>query len=164
MTGFAQRLMLAQAFEGATIEYVNRLTTWTAEPFGQALLTVKTRKNIQSIEPDTLLRWLPDIIATKDGDAVLIDAKMGRHDTGNAVVEKRSLEAALAVQAAWGVRVIFFFGDQETYAPIGMMTADEIERTFKRTGPQTFDTRGSGTDYWLFKEPDNMTNLATYLA
>ncbi len=153
---FDERIAAATDFERVVIAHIKEETEWKAEPFGQALLTEQTRANIRDIRPVTLLRWLPDIIATKCGEAKLVDAKlMGRLDTGNIDIEMKSLEAAISIETAWNIDVLFAFNQ------VGTISASEIQEIDRWEG--TWRGDGSGTPFWLFRIPDDIKRLSDYL-
>ena len=128
---------------------------WTAEPFGQGLLTDKMRDALKQVRPPTPVRWMPDVIAVKGSRVLLLDAKTGRDDTENVSLEDASSRAALAFVIAMGCRVIHVWPGGKA------LSAEEAEQIEKRPGPPHHGT-GSGTPYHLISKT-LLNSLADYL-
>lgn len=141
---FADLMAQTDDHETQVIEALRR-RDWNAQKFGQAQLTELTRSHLRCIK--TSVRWMPDIIATKQTGlkttAACIDAKGGRTylRTENHDVQSDALLAAEKWAQYSGLPVYFVFRDW------GVVTPDDV-RTHAWDGQ--YNGRGSGTPFKVF--------------
>lgn len=136
---FNQRLTIACYYEDQVLNAL-RHQGWHAEAFGQALLTEPMRKHLRM--HDTAARWLPDIIAAKDGVLVYVDAKASTAiHTGNHAVEDASTEALVRWQDFQGARVLYAFPHDSGHSLVPLGLWNEHKR------PAPFAGKGSGTPF-----------------
>lgn len=146
---YEERSADAQHHEWWVLEQLRQRPSVKAKPFGQALFDEELRGWLRSVRTPAgrkaPIRWIPDVIAIKDGNATLIDAKAGHtwKRTGNHDIEKDALTAALAWGWALCVDVWFIFSDGK-----GMSAAELAKHPQCREG--TFLGRGSGTPFYLW--------------
>lgn len=143
---FDARLATGRELEGRVLAALGE-RGWTAEPFGQSLLSADIRGQMRRVSPPTPVRWMPDIIATKPRltrmALVFIDAKAGEayQTTGNYDIEAAALETAERWSTfARSCHFFFVFDD------LGVLTPRTV-RDHGRIG--TFRGRGSGTPFVL---------------
>lgn len=141
---FDLRLEVAQRLERRVIGEL-RARGWTAEPFGQSLLTFDIREQMRQVSPATPVRWMPDIIATKPQRTrmalAFIDAKAGEtyQRTGNYDIEAAALDSAERFATfARGCHYFFVFDDLGVIRP-------QVVRGHGSLGP--YRGRGSGTPF-----------------
>lgn len=90
------------------------------------------------------LRWLPDIIAGRDDQLCLIDAKTERRQTGNYAIEYQALRIGQLIEQFFNTPVYYVWPDGGVIAPSHMRDVDVY---VKRS--DDFYNRGSGTPYVL---------------
>lgn len=134
MQSFEARKRIGDAHENrVAAEMESR--NWTVDPWGQAILSERTRRAISRT------RWknFPDLIATRDGDLVAIDAKdrMSSAETGRYAISRECVSFGLQFVAAFGVPIFYVFGN------LGVLTPQEI-MSYGSTG-----ARGVGGSYYL---------------
>lgn len=116
----------------------NELETrrWTVDPWGQGTLSEPIRAALQ--RSDSRLRFLPDLIAARDGEPVTIDCKdrMRSTDTGRYAIKKESVNFGLQL-AALGVPMFYVFGN------LGVLVPGEVA-SYGRMGPRA---TGGGAYY-----------------
>jgi hypothetical protein len=78
----------------------------------QALLNYRDHKG----QPSGL-RWLPDMIAARGPMLCLIDAKSGRHDTGNYAIEYRALMVGRVLELEFRTPVFYVWDDGGVLTP-----------------------------------------------
>lgn len=113
---------------------------WSVGPWGQGCWPAEVRRAIQAT--DSLMRWAPDLIASRDDEIVLVDCK-GRatsRDTGRHSIEKAAVRAHLAMHG------MFFFPVYYVFEDLSVLTPDQVNR-FSREGPRR--CVGSRTPYVL---------------
>lgn len=147
---FDARLAMGRELEARVVEAL-RVRGWSAEPFGQSLLSSQIRNGMRQVVPPVSVRWMPDIIATKPRDyerrmlLVFIDAKAGitYQRTGNYDIEIAALETAERwTMFALGSWFFFVFDDLRVLSP-------SVVRTHGRPGP--YRGQGSGTAFLLVR-------------
>lgn len=107
---FTGRKVLADAHERAIKSELER-RGWHVEPFGIGMLQATTREHLHGVRPATLWRWLPDLIASRDGRVVLVDGKgEQRNDTPNFAIELMAIYAHRSM-AVFGVPIVYVFND-----------------------------------------------------
>lgn len=109
---FSRRMHLVMPHEQQVIE---RLTDagWYATKWGQELLHEDVRRALRNARPISYARWMPDILATRDGELRWIDAKATgseNRDTGNYSLEKDAHTANLLWSQWFGI-VYYVWGD-----------------------------------------------------
>ncbi len=106
-----ERMHIGDAHEQAVAERL-REVGWHVEPFGQGLFSEKLRSALQHHQPPVLIRWLPDMIATRRGRVVLVEAKSrGSNDTPNHSLEIACLTSMQVCEACWSVPVYLVWSD-----------------------------------------------------
>lgn len=151
MSNFHTRMANARKWE---VELCQRLRDrgWVADLFGQGQLTEYWRTMLtgyrDSYGRPTLVRWMPDIIAAREGDPAslaFIDAKTGMASTGNYSVEINAHQAARAFENLLYIPVFFVWEDG------GVLSTHTIEnRRFNRHDGG--NTNGSGTAFYLIRK------------
>lgn len=139
MTTFQQRLAHGEAHE----QYVAEELTprgWEVNSWGQGLLGPKTREALR--HTDSMLRWQPDLIAAKDGFAVMIDCKsrMTSKTTDRHAVERAAVKVHRSLIADNDLPLYYVFDDLGVLTPHDVLAAG-------RLGPHT--RIGSGAPYYL---------------
>ncbi|WP_433355582.1 hypothetical protein ACQP25_17120 [Microtetraspora malaysiensis] len=108
---------------------------WDVAPWGQGVMPDPIRQAISRT------RWknFPDLVATRDGELVTIDAKdrMSSTETGRFAVARDCVYFGLQFVVAFGVPVFYVFGN------LGVLTPSEV-MTYGSQGP-----RGFGGSYYL---------------
>jgi hypothetical protein len=147
---FAARLAQARSAETTVLSGL-RDNGWNAEPFGQALLPDSIRDALKRyINLDgspTLLRWLPDVIASKQFAwfqmIVLLDVKA---DSGQRfAIELKALETCEALQEHLLIPCWFVW-------PNGHVLTPQMVRDNCFDGSQFEGRAGSGTPYVLVEK------------
>lgn len=136
---FSGRLALGTNHEQRVVREL-RQRGWTVDPWGQGVLTPEICDAIQ--RSDSRLRFLPDLIAARDGELVTVDCKdrMRSTDTRRYAVARACVNFGLQM-AALGVPLLYVFGN------LGVLLPTEI-MTYGRIGPRV---TGSGA-YYLVPE------------
>jgi hypothetical protein len=130
------RLDIGHGFERVVAGEL-RSRGWAVEPFGIELLTPSAKGWL--IATGSPARWLPDLIAKRARDVVVIDAKSSlRHDRHS--VETRSALAAVGFEQWTGIRELFVFPDGCVARP---------ETVIDRGEPGRLTAFGSGKPYHL---------------
>lgn len=94
------------------------------------------------------LRWLPDMIAARGPLLRLIDAKSGRHDTGNYAVEYRSLMIGRIVEVEFNTPVFYVWDDGGVLSPRAIaLNYPQIE--VRTPADYEFFTKGSREPFVL---------------
>lgn len=119
---------------------------WHVEPFGQGLFTDVIRTAMRHHRPKVMLRWLPDLIATKAGEVVLVEAKSGWSKTDNFSIEIDSVSALLVTEVVWGVPVYIVWSD------FTVNRASRLKHVRWEANPD--GVQGSGTPYMLVRKCD----------
>ena len=141
---FADLMTQTHDHETQVIDALRR-RGWNAEKFGQAQLTELTRSHLRCVK--TSVRWLPDIIATrqngKQTGVAYIDAKGGHTylRTENHDVQTDALETAEKWSQFSGSPVFFVFRDW------GVVTPDDVRM---HAWDGQYNGRGSGTPFKVF--------------
>lgn len=138
---FAARLTFAAMYETQVIEALKR-QGWDADPFGQAMLSGTMREHLRHHQ--TMARWLPDIIAAKDGVLVYVDAKASTsHRWGNHAVERASSDTMTAWENFTGTPVFYAFPHENGHGFVHIDTWNKAKR------PGAYRGTGSGTPFDL---------------
>lgn len=142
MTTFAMRQQSADAHELETKRLLEE-RGWTCDRFGQALLSERMRELLKTTR--SALRWLPDILAAKRGQIILVDAKDAqRLDTKNWSIEIAAYDAGTVIQQTFGHPVLYVWHD---------FTANfHDELTIERSFDSRSFTAGSGTPFHLVRK------------
>lgn len=139
MSTFEQRLALAEEHEEAVMARFQRFG-WKCHPFGQTLFSEPFRQELRRSGSD--FRWLPDIIAIRNSEVVLADAKTElRDDTPNHAIEIRSVECHIRLERAFPRITIYYVWHDFT-----ICTPNWLKDNSK---PYTGKTTGSGTPLLL---------------
>ena len=144
---FLKRIAIGDPHEKKVFEHL-KIDGWAPYWAGQAIFPPELRNGLRDFRhtdgSKCLLRWAPEIIATKGDQIIAVDPKAGRQDTGNWCVEQDSLRAAVGFQGTYRIRWFFVFGD-----------GTAITATMLDTHPEWrwegFPEPGR-TDYWLFSK------------
>lgn len=145
MSPFGERLGPAIEHERAVRDLLTK-HGWLAQEYGAAMLTDQMAEALRATE--SLLRWTPDIIACRETQVVLVDAKTGRDDTPNYCIEKRSVDAARAFAIIEPVYFVFHDMQVLSVDDIDLLAVHSKLRTGTNTGA------GSGTGFWLIRKAE----------
>lgn len=150
---FTDRYVDAVAHENAICVQLGR-RGWSVEPFGQALLSERMRDGMRQVHYPVFWRWLPDLIACRDGRIVLVDGKYElRTDTPNFSVEMSARHAHLCMLDL-GAPIVYVFGD------MSCNYCDDLipERGYGSLGGagRVDGVRGSGTPFVLVKKSQQL--------
>ncbi|MFE5890477.1 hypothetical protein ACFQ6E_16275 [Streptomyces sp. NPDC056462] len=139
MASFQQRKVVGDAHERYVGEQLI-LRGWEVNPWGQGLLTRKLQEALRVT--DSFIRWIPDLIAAKGTDLVLIDckARMTSRNTGRHAVERAAVHAHLQLVAWTRLPVYYVFDDLGVLSPHDILIAGQ-------EGPHGI--AGSGSPYFL---------------
>jgi hypothetical protein len=139
MASFQQRKEVGDAHEQYVAEQLT-LRGWEVNPWGQGLLTRKLQDALRVT--DSFIRWIPDLIAAKGKDLVLIDckARMTSRNTGRHAVERAAVHAHLQLVAWTRLPVYYVFDDLGVLSPHDVLIAGQ-------EGPHS--VAGSGSPYFL---------------
>lgn len=122
---------------------------WHVEPFGQGLFTDVIRSSMQHHDPPVLLRWLPDLIASRAGRIVLVEAKSRTSDTPNNSLEIDCLSALTTCEACWSIPVVIVWGDFTVNRPRDL-------RPFRWVTQRESWVSGSRTPFVLVRKSDQL--------
>lgn len=145
---FVDRKQLAESHEYAIQVELER-RGWSVQPFGIALLADEVRDALRRVQPPSYWRWLPDLVAMRDGRMVLIDGKdEQRKDTPNFAIEEMAL-AAHRNMAFFGIPIVYVFSDMSCN-----WNSDDFAYSGRRFAPmgssgRVEGVRGSGTPFVL---------------
>lgn len=120
---------------------------WHVEPFGQGLFSELIRNTMLHHEPKVMLRWLPDLIASRNGVLRLIEAKSRTSKTENHSLEIDSLMALTACEVVWGVPVVIVWSDFTVNRPRALKVVRWVTTPDARTN-------GSKTPFVLLRKTD----------
>jgi len=133
---FSMRLAVGSEHEHRVTD---ELTTrgWTVTRWGQEILPEPTRRAIRAAR--SRFRYFPDLVASRAGEIVTIDAKDHLHstDTGRYAVSRECVAFGLQFYAAFALPVFYVFGN------LGVLCPTEI-MSYGRVGP-----RSTGGAYYL---------------
>lgn len=129
----------ALPWEDAVLDEVRRLG-WSACSYGQGLLSSEVRNALKGAR--TPLRWEPDILAVLNGRIVGVEAKTGRDDTPNHIIEKDSLDALQAWAEYAGTYVVVVWPGFYSATTKRILRGPCEDMPYRGTG--------SGTRAWLF--------------
>lgn len=140
------RLDRGEAHERAVAEKLTE-NGWHVEAFGQGLFTERTKRAMQQHHPKIMLRWLPDLIASRGTRVILVEAKWSdRTDTDNFSIEIDSMAALTATEVVWGIPVYIVWRD------FSCNRAARLRHV--RWEPRPTGTQGSNTPYMLVAKKD----------
>jgi hypothetical protein len=126
-TTFSDRLSFGEQHE-KRVRHELEARGWEVTPWGQGILPEQTRQSIR----DTRCRFrhFPDLIASRPGELVVIDAKDGMHsaETGRYAVAADCVSFGLQYVAAFGMALYYVFGN------LGVLSPSEVH---------AYGTRGS---------------------
>lgn len=128
-----------------------KLRGWHVQPWGQGLFTDQVRQSLNACDPVVFWRWLPDLIAVRDGRVVMVDPKTDLTSTDNFSIEMAAWHAHQLMRPL-GLRTVYVFSDLTCNTPEGL----RIERVFngQRAGGRVNVAGGSGTPYMLVKRSE----------
>jgi len=131
---FAARLALGDEHEHR-VRYELEARGWEVTPWGQAILPEQSRRVLRAFR----FRHFPDLLATRPGECIAIDAKdrMRSSGTGRYAVARECVSFGLQFVAAFGIPVYYVFGNLGTLCPTEVMS-------YGRIGPRA---SGSGAYY-----------------
>lgn len=141
---FTNRIASAVAFEQVVVGDLEN-QGWLAGEFGQSLLPVGVRDQLRRHR--TPVRWMPDIIAFRDDQALFIDAKnsLPHAVTGNHSVESASTDTQIKWADFSGIQVLYAFPHRD--GRVGYITCAAWS-VLSKPGPQHVNG-GSGTPFHL---------------
>jgi hypothetical protein len=151
-SSFERRMERAVAFECAVRDAITE-RGWYAEPFGQAQLTSGMRDALRLVQPSTLVRWMPDIIAAKNFGGrqrvIYVDAKAGDkwRTTGRHDFEVNAVESAHRWVEYSNCPTYFVCSDWSVFTP-------DIVREVGQLG--SYRGSGSGTPFLLVRAAAGM--------
>jgi Holliday junction resolvase len=136
MTDFDDRLAAGEALE-RRIAAELEARGWTVTQWGQGILPTATRRAIR--EARSSFRYFPDLVASRPGEIIAIDAKDSMHSTqsGRYAVSRECVKFGIQFFAAFGLRLFYVFGN------LGVMCPTEIT-SYGQVGP-----RATGGAYFL---------------
>lgn len=142
MTTFAERQHAADLHELETKRLLEE-RGWTCDRFGQALLSDRVRDLLRTTR--SALRWLPDLIAARRGQVLLVDSKDAqRLDTPNWSIEIAAYDAGSLIQQTFGHPLLYVWHD---------FTANFHDELSIETSFETRSfTSGSGTPFHLVRK------------
>lgn len=126
---------------------------WAVNPWGQGVLTQPVQAALR--RTDSSLRWIPDLLAAKEGHVAMIDCKssmtsraMHRH-----AIESAAVRAHLQL-VAWTLLPLYYvFDSLDVLTPYDALAAG-------RTGPHS--VAGSGAPYLLVPTTRSRTFDSTF--
>jgi hypothetical protein len=136
MTTFAERLSVGDAHQSRVADELEArgyaVTAW-----GQAILPEVTRRTIREVW--SRFRYFPDLIASRSGEIVTIDAKdcMHSNETGRYAISQACTSFGLQFTAAFGLPLYYVVGNLAVLCPTEVMSYGQI-------GP-----RATGGAYYL---------------
>jgi hypothetical protein len=136
MTTFAERLSVGDAHQSRVADELEArgyaVTAW-----GQAILPEVTRRTIREVR--SRFRYFPDLIASRAGEIVTVDAKncMHSNETGRYAVSQACTSFGLQFTAAFGLPLYYVVGNLAVLCPTEVMSYGQI-------GP-----RATGGAYYL---------------
>ena len=109
---------------------------WIVTQWGQGILPDATRRALREIH--SRFRYFPDLIASRTGELVTVDAKDCMHstETGRYAVSRDCVDFGLQL-AALGLPLYYVFGNLAVFCPTEVMSYGQI-------GP-----RATGGAYYL---------------
>jgi hypothetical protein len=139
MSSFGDRLSIGTAHEQRVAGEL-RARGWTVDPWGQGVLSAEVRAAIR--HSGSRLRFLPDLIAARNGELVTIDCKdrMRSADSGRYSIARQCVNFGIQM-AALDVPLFYVFGNLAVLLPTEVMA-------YGRIGPRV---TGSGA-YYLVPE------------
>jgi hypothetical protein len=139
MHSFHNRLRAGSAHELRVAAELER-RGWVVDLFGQGALKPEIRHVLNRI--DTRLRNLPDMIAARGMELVVIDAKdrMSSTESRRYAISRKCVSAGLQWLGAYGIPIYYVFGN------LGVLTPTEV-MSYGHLGP-----RGMGGSYYLINE------------
>ena len=115
MRSFAERLAIGDAHE-KHVRSELEARGWTVDQWGQALLSESTREALA--QTSSMLRFEPDIIASKSGLVVMIDCKASiSPESGKRHLSRQAFEAGLAFAGERLAQFYFVFHDMSVVVP-----------------------------------------------
>lgn len=140
MTSFTTRLAVGEEHERRVQRELEE-RGWTVARWGQGILPEPVRRAIQ--ENGSRFRHFPDLIASRPGELVTVDAKdrMRSTETNRYAVAHECVTFGLQFMAAFGIPVYYAFGN------LGVLCPTEI-MSYGRIGPRA---TGGGA-YYLVPE------------
>lgn len=145
---FTERKVNADAHELA-IQHELERRGWHVEPFGIGMLQPTTRDHLHTVQPPTFWRWLPDLIASRDGRVVLVDGKgEQRNDTPNFAIETMAILAHRSM-SVFGVPIVYVFSDMSCNWLSDEFLAGAVRWYTPEPGRHRVHSAGSGTPFVL---------------
>jgi hypothetical protein len=133
---FEQRKAVGDAHEQRVAEELEK-RDWEVSPYGQAVLSPGIRSAISA--NGYPWRYAPDLIASRDGDVIAVDAKdrMRSTHTDRYAIKKDCVTFGIAFVVITGIPVFYVFGN------LGVLTPTEVQ-AYGTLGP-----RARGGAYYL---------------
>jgi len=123
MASFSERLQVGETHERRVADELRR-RGWVVDQWGQGVLSKPIRDGLW--RSNSRLRYLPDLIATRDSDIVTIDCKdRMQSKTGRYSVKRECVNFGLQLTAL-GVPVFYVFGNLAVLIPTEVMSYDRI--------------------------------------
>ena len=136
MTTFADQLAVGCAHESRVATELEA-RGWTVTAWGQGILPDATRRTLRGTR--SRFRHFPDLVASRAGEIVTVDAKDQLHatETGRYAVSRECVSFGLQFYAAFGLPLFYVFGN------LGVLCPTEIT-SYGHIGP-----RATGGAYYL---------------
>lgn len=121
---------------------------WTVQHFGQGLFAEEIRRALQFQPFKVMWRWLPDLIAARDGRALLVDPKSDiRTDTPNFSIEQAAI-CTHNFMLGMGLPIVYVFSDLSC----NYVHEIDVERVLLACTEGPLATAGSGTPFALVRK------------
>jgi hypothetical protein len=125
MTTFQERLTAGLAHEQRVATKMEALG-WTVSTWGQGILPEGTRWAIR--EARSRFRHFPDLVASRPGEIVAIDAKDNMYSTGTGryAVSRECVAFGLQFYAAFEIPLFYVFGNMGVLCPTEIASYGQI--------------------------------------
>lgn len=142
-----QRMHVGIGHEVAVTEWL-AARRWLVQPWGQGLIREEIRAALGTRWPPVLWRWIPDLIAVRGRQVVLVDPKTSlRNDTPNFAIEQSAV-IAHSIMAHLGLQIVYVFAD------FSCNEVRHLKIAHRTMDSERLMTGGSGTPYVLVRKAD----------
>ncbi|HEV2452537.1 MAG TPA: hypothetical protein VGS62_11505 [Streptosporangiaceae bacterium] len=117
MAAYAERAATGDQHERRVRLELQRRPDWTVTPWGQSILPEATRQALR--DSRSRFRHFPDLVASRPGEIVTIDAKdrMRSTETARYAVARECVSFGLQFFAAFSIPVYYVFGNLGVLCP-----------------------------------------------